>query len=331
MEVLSRECMQITLVVDDGKHLSGTVTDGDIRRALLSGKGLDSRLDEVMNPNPITGLADEGRESWQRTMHQHALRHLPLLDVQGEIVDLARYEFPHEEERNNPVVLMVGGLGSRLRPLTNDTPKPLIKVGSKPLLETIIEGFADQGFHHIYLCIKYMGDRIRHYFGDGSRWGVKITYLEESEPLGTAGALSLFPGSAEVPMIVMNGDLLTKVDFRRLLEFHTRHGFKATMAVREYHHQVPYGVLEMASDYRLNGLVEKPVKRYHVNAGIYVLNPEAVDQVPRERYYDMTSLFEQLVASDELVGCFPIRDYWIDIGRLEDLEKAHGDYLELFE
>jgi len=331
MEVLNRECMQIALVVEDGSHLKGTVTDGDIRRAILKGNGLDVELGSVMNSNPTTGLVEESKEIWQRTMQRYGLRHLPLLDSTGKIVDLIRYELPVEPDRKNAVVLMVGGLGSRLRPLTNDTPKPLIKVGSKPVLETIIEEFAEQGFKDIYLCIRYMGDRIRQHFGDGSHWGVQITYLEETKSLGTAGALSLFEKDVKEPIIVMNGDLLTKVDFVRLAEFHQRHNFTATMAVREYSHQVPYGVLELGEDYTLEALVEKPVKRYHVNAGIYILNPELLNIVPKNEYYDMPSLFEEVLNQQKPVGCYPITDYWIDIGRIEDLERAHDDYSLLFE
>ena len=330
MEVLGNGCLQIALVVEGEHHLEGTVTDGDIRRGLLKGKTLDTPVCEVMNSNPTTGLIEEGRTSWQRTMHRHTLRHLPLLDAEGSVVGLAQYEMPVEPSKGNPVVLMVGGLGTRLRPLTNKIPKPLIKVGSKPVLETIIESFADQGFTNIFLCIRYMGEHIRDYFGDGSRWGVDITYLEESEPLGTAGALSLLPDQPSEPLIVMNGDLLTKVDFVRLLEFHKNQGFCATMAMREYSHQIPYGVLELNEGYKLKALVEKPVQRHYVNAGIYILEPDALKSVPNEPF-DMPTLFDQLISEEQSVGCFPLRDYWIDIGRLDDLEKAHDDFVELFE
>ena len=329
MRVLNEGCIQIVLVVEGGTHLEGTVTDGDIRRGLLKGKEMDTPVSEVMNPNPTTGLIEEGRASWQRTMHRHTLRHLPLLDAEGCMVGLTQYEMPAEPTKVNPVVLMVGGLGTRLRPLTHKTPKPLIKVGSKPVLETIIENFADQGFTEIYLCIRYMGEHIRSYFGDGSRWGIDITYLEESEPLGTAGALNLLPVQPSDPMIVMNGDLLTKVDFVRLLEFHKKQGFCATMAMREYSHKIPYGVLELGEGYQLKSLAEKPVQRHYVNAGIYILDPVVLKKVPPGPF-DMPSLFEGLIAESQSVGCFPLRDYWIDIGRLEDLDKAHDDFLELF-
>jgi len=328
--VLDQGSLQIALVVDGDCHLAGTLTDGDIRRALLRGQGLDTPITEVMNPNPVTGLVEEDPDTWQRIMQRHSLRHLPLLDTRGCVVDLVRFEIPSEPSRKTPVVIMAGGLGARLRPLTKDIPKPLIKVGSKPVLETIIENFADQGFEQITLCINYKGEMIREHCGDGSRWGVHIDYVEENERLGTAGALSLLPEAPDEPMIVMNGDLLTKVDFVRLLEFHARQGFTATLAMREYSHQIPYGVIKIGDGYQLEQLVEKPTERYYVNAGIYILSPEALEHVPRGEYYDMPSLFGKLMAEGEAVGSFPLRDYWIDIGRMEDLERASAEFAEMF-
>jgi dTDP-glucose pyrophosphorylase/CBS domain-containing protein len=330
LAVLDAGSMQITLVVEDDDHLAGTVTDGDIRRALLHGKGLDTPIHEVMNANPITGLIEEDRNIWQRTMLRHSLRHLPLLDSRGCVKDLVRFQMPSEPRRDTPVVIMAGGLGARLRPLTKDIPKPLIKVGSKPVLQTIIENFAEQGFEDLYLCINYKGEMIRKHFGNGSHFGVSIQYVEENERLGTAGALALLPKAPDRPFIVMNGDLLTKVDFVRLLEFHEQQGFAATMAMREYNYQVPYGVLKFTSGYRLESLVEKPIKRFHVNAGIYILDPHTLRHIPHHEYFEMPSLFHKLMEAGESVGSFPLRDYWIDIGRLEDLERASNEFMEMF-
>lgn len=330
-EVLDRGSMQIALVIDDDCHLAGTVTDGDVRRALLRGKSMTSPIIEVMNPNPHTGLKEEEPASWQRTMHRHSLRHLPILDTRGCLVDLARYQMPSEPSRSTPVVIMAGGLGRRLRPLTDHTPKPMLPVGPKPVLQTIIENFAEQGFCNIYLCLNYKGEMIREHFGDGAELGVSITYLEEDRRLGTAGALSLLPEIPHEPIVVMNGDLLTKVDFIRLLEFHNKQGFVATMAMREFSHQVPYGVLRIGEGYRVQSLVEKPVERYYVNAGIYILEPETLQQVPGQKFYDMPTLFNRLLEQDRPVGSFPLRDYWVDIGRLEDLERASDEFSEMFD
>ena len=330
MLCLDKGALQIVLVMDDECHLAGTVTDGDIRRALLRGQGMETPVTEVMNPNPVTGLVLEGRELWQRTMQRHALSHLPLLDAKGCVVDLVRYELPMEPERSTPVVIMAGGLGARLRPLTYDVPKPLIKVGTKPVLETIIENFSAQGFSNITLCINYKGEMIREHFGDGSQWEVNINYVEEPERMGTAGALGLMPNKPDEPFIVMNGDLLTKVDFVRLLDFHSKQGFSATVAMREYSHQVPYGVLEIDEDYMVMKMVEKPIERRYVSAGIYILNPESMKQIPDSEYFDMPSLFNKLMKQNKPVGSFPLRDYWIDIGRMEDLEQAGEEFREMF-
>ena len=329
-EAIDNGAMQIALVVDTTGHLIGTVTDGDIRRAMLRGKGLDIHITEVMNANPVTGLAEETRDSWQRTMHRHSLRHLPILDTQGNVVDLVQYSMPLEPERTTPVVIMAGGLGTRLRPLTEVTPKPMIPVGPKPVLETIIENFADQGFVNIFLCLNYKGDMIRAHFGDGRRLGVNLTYLQEDRRLGTAGALSLLPHRPHEPVIVMNGDLLTKVDFVRLLDFHRQQAFVATMAMREHQQQVPYGVLKIGDGYVVQELVEKPVERYYVNAGIYILDPQTLDLVPEQKFYDMPTLFNNLMEQGHKVGGFPLRDYWVDIGRMEDLERASAEFSEMF-
>lgn len=329
-EVLDRGSMQIALVIEDECHLAGTVTDGDIRRALLKGMDMETPIDQVMNANPITGLAAEDFDSWQRTMHRHQRRHLPILDTRGCVVGIVRYEMPTEPNRGTPVVIMAGGLGTRLRPLTENMPKPMISVGSKPVLETIIENFADQGFTNIFLCLNYMGEVISEHFGDGSGLGVNITYLREDRRLGTAGALSLLPNRPTEPVIVMNGDLLTKIDFVRLLDFHNKQQFAATVAMRQHSQQIPYGVLEVDSNYQVTKLTEKPIARHYVSAGIYVLGPECLSMVPNQKFFDMPALLNQLMRKSRTVGSFPLRDYWVDIGRLEDLERANSDYIEMF-
>jgi dTDP-glucose pyrophosphorylase len=329
MQVIDKGALQIALVVEDGCRLLGTVTDGDIRRAILRGEPLDAPVQSFMNANPITGLIDEDAHFWQRTMQRYKRYHLPILDANGCVIGLARYETPDEPQRDNLVVLMAGGQGTRLRPLTETVPKPLLTIGSKPILETIIENFIDHGFHHFALCINYKGELIRSFFKDGSQWDVDISYVEENEPLGTAGALGLLEEIPEQPFFVMNGDVLTKVDFVRLLEFHKKQGFTATMCVREYHHQIPYGVVEL-DGHKLSGLKEKPIQHYYVNAGIYVLDPSVLACIPSHQYLDMPRLFGMLMEKNEPVGTFPLREYWIDIGQKDQFEQAHNDYHENF-
>jgi len=327
--VIDEGRMQIALVVDDGCHLRGTVTDGDIRRALLRGEGLDTAVDKIMNDTPVTGLVSEDAHLWQRTMQRYSLSHLPLLDAEGCLVGLTRYLTPQEPQRDNAVVLMVGGLGSRLGPLTQARPKPLLEVGAKPILETIVENFAGYGFHRLYLCINYKGEMIREHFGDGSRWGVQIEYVEEKTRLGTAGALGLLPERPDAPFFVMNGDLLTQVDFVRLLRFHQKQNAAATLCVREYAHQIPYGVVDL-DGHTVTGMLEKPSHRVYVNAGIYMLNPEALDLIPHTGYLDMPDLINRMLSQQMPISSFPIHEYWIDIGQMQEFQQAHEDYEKKF-
>ena len=220
-------------------------------------------------------------------------------------------------------------MGTRLYPLTQQRPKPLLKVGEKPIIQTIIENFISQGFSDFKICINYLGEKIKDFCGDGSRWNVNIDYIEEDKRLGTAGALSLLPQRPDKPFFVMNGDVLTKVDFVRLLVFHEKQKNLATMCVREYRYQIPYGVVKL-DQHRIVDLKEKPVEYYNVNAGVYLLEPAVLDYIPANQYFDMTRLFEVMMERNLQVGSFPLREYWVDVGRMEDFEQAHTDYTEQF-
>jgi dTDP-glucose pyrophosphorylase len=324
LAVMDKAALQIALVVDDAGKLLGTVTDGDIRRALLAGKMLQSPIEEAMNTHPKVGLKSESESVWRKRMAQYQLRHLPIVDESQRMVGLY-YEKAQTESLSNPVVLMLGGLGTRLRPLTENVPKPLLPVGNQPILETIVRHIAEQGFENFYFCINYLGEQIQDYFGDGSQLGIQIQYVEETERMGTAGALSLLPAQPEEDFIVMNGDLLTKVDLKALLNFHKQHQNIVTAGVREYAQQVPYGVVEM-QDHQVTQLVEKPVYRYFVNGGIYALSPEAMRYVPSRTFYDMPTLIEDALAKKQSVGGFPITEYWMDIGQMPDYLQAQADY-----
>ena len=322
---LDRSSMQIVLVADGEGRLLGTVTDGDLRRALLRGATLDSRVEQAMNRRPCTGRQDESPLVWRQRMQQKSLRHLPILDRQGRLLDLIHDRVERRQQWSNPVVLMLGGLGMRLRPLTRKVPKPMLMVGDKPILETILEHVAEQGFNRFYFCINYLGEMIQNHFGDGSRWGVQIEYIEEKQRLGTAGALGLLEKPFEEDFLVMNGDLLTKVDLGALLSFHREHAHQATVCVREHQQQVPYGVMEMGGT-RITQLVEKPVYRYFVNAGIYALSPETLRLIPNNKSYDMPQLLNELITRQQAVGGFPLTEYWLDIGRLPDFKQAQADF-----
>jgi len=330
IEKIDVNSLQIALIVDDQGRLLGTVTDGDIRRGILKGMDLHDPVNLIMNKKPIMVRSNVSRKNVLTTMKVAQIRHIPVVDEDGRVVNLEVLDEVLESAGlDNWVVLMAGGLGSRLSPLTDECPKPLLKVGSRPILETILENFLEYNFRKFYVSLNYRGEMIRNYFGDGSRWGAEIRYIYEDKRLGTAGALSLLPEKPSSPLLVMNGDLLTKVNFKQLLEFHLDHKTSATMCVREYDFQVPFGVVQTDS-YKLRRIDEKPVQRFFVNAGIYVLEPKTLALIPQDQFFDMPELFNQLIKEDQETVVFPIREYWMDIGHLADFERANGEFSEVF-
>ncbi|MDY0133125.1 MAG: nucleotidyltransferase family protein [Desulforegulaceae bacterium] len=330
VDIIDKSALQIALVTDNNGRLLGTVTDGDIRRGLLKGIGLDGKIKEVANKNPHTATSKMNEFAVKSLMKRFGIKQIPIVGKDLEIIDLiVSKEFLGQNLKENPVVIMAGGLGTRLRPLTNDCPKPLLKIGGKPILEIILDNFISEGFESFYFSINYKGQMIKDYFEDGSNWGVSINYIEEDKKLGTAGSLSLLNETFDNPMIVMNGDLLTKVNFSQLLDFHKENNHTATMCVRNYEMQIPYGVVNIDGS-TLNSIEEKPVHKFFVNAGIYVLNHDVKDIIPENDYYDMTDLFREIVGKKMKTGVFPIKEYWVDIGRLQDFETANFEYAQIF-
>lgn len=330
MKNIDKTAAQIALVVNENNQLLGTVTDGDIRRGILKGISLEDQVVKVMNPNPIIIQQGTSKQIVKKLFREKKLRQLPILNEKKQVVDVIfANDIFDTTTFDNWVVLMAGGLGTRLRPLTENIPKPMLKVGTKPILQTILENFIEYGFQKYYLSVNYKREIIKEYFGNGDEWGVNIQYLDEDRRLGTAGALSLFSEKPDKPVIVMNGDILTKVNFRQLLHFHEENHSVATMCVREYQHQVPYGVVRIDGS-ALCSIEEKPIERYFVNAGIYVLNPETLDFIPKNEYFDMPSLFEVLIKQQKKTSVFPIREYWLDIGKMPDFEKANLEFAEVF-
>lgn len=322
--------LQVALVLAPDDCLLGILTDGNIRRAILAGKSLRVPVSEVMNSQPTAVPAFTPSDEMLALMRRMTIHHLPLVDNAGRVVGLATLdELIGAAERPNWVVLMAGGLGTRLQPLTDECPKPLLLVGGKPILETIIEGFAEQGFRRIFLSVNHKAEMIRQHFSAGEGWGVHIEYLHETSCLGTAGALSLLPEKASVPVIVMNGDVLTRIDFSSLLQFHQNQGATATMVVREYKFQLPYGVVTLDGA-EIQGIEEKPMQRFLVNAGVYVLSPEALEIIPAESAFDMPTLFEQVISAGKRGAAYPLREYWLDIGQISDFEQAQADVQHLF-
>lgn len=322
---------KIAVVVDELGKLLGCVTDCDVRRAIVRGLDMESTpVTQIMTLNPKKIIQGSSEFSIHQMMLNQNVRQLPVIDENG-IVCGVRILQEFESSRNirkNAVVIMAGGLGTRLRPLTNDCPKPLLKIGDKPILEIILENFIQQGFCNFYISVNYKAEMIENYFGDGNKYGVSIQYLKEKNKLGTAGALSLLPKNIIEPIIVMNGDLLTKVNFIKLIEHHINNHADATMCVRDYRYQIPYGVVE-TKDWSIESLREKPTYSALVNAGIYVLNGNLLADIPQNEYFDMTDLFELNVSKKCNNIAFPIREYWIDVGRIEDFERAQEEFYEV--
>lgn len=329
---IEENSLQIVLVVDEEKKLLGTVTDGDIRRAILRGIDLHVTLIEtIMHSNPYTARLGDSKEKILAVMHSRKVRQVPVIDREGRVVQLTTLDMLLETPAYpNIVMIMAGGLGTRLGELTKNCPKPLLSVGGKPVLETIIESFKTYGFTNFIMAVNYKSEMIEKHFKDGREYGVNISYLREKRRLGTAGALGLLQEKPQHPLIVINGDVLTKVNFEHFLNFHIAQGSSATMGVREYSIQVPYGVIE-ATGTALLEIREKPVHRHFISTGIYLLSPETLECIEQDEYLDMPVLFERLLQGKKHVAIFPVTEYWMDIGQMEDLEEARDRYKEVFQ
>lgn len=325
IETIDRVPVKIVLVVDAGKRLIGSITDGDIRRAVLQGHPMQTPVQKIMHANPYTVPMGSSRQFILDMMDSMAVRHIPLIDAQGHVQNLASYDELVGQRYSmhaNPVVIMAGGKGTRLMPLTTHIPKPMLEVAGRPILEWILHRFTAQGFHNFYIAINHLGHIIEDHFKDGQEHGCTIRYVREEQPLGTAGALSLLPHDAiTLPMLVINGDIMTKIDFDNILDFHHASGAVATVCAKEHRLEIPFGVIETEQGY-LRSITEKPSYNHLVSAGIYVLNPEVLDSMPHGEPLDMPALLLSLVQEQSKVGVFPLREDWLDVGRPHELELA---------
>lgn len=330
LQVIDRTGDRIALVVDGQQRLMGTLSDGDIRRGLLKGLGLADAVATAMHEHPTCARVEDNRTSILVQMRRGGFHQMPVVDASNRVVGLQTLDdLLAAPARDNWVVIMAGGLGTRLSELTRDTPKPMLRVGSRPLLETIVRNLADQGFVRLYLAVNYRADQIEGHFDNGREFGVEIHYLRERQRMGTAGALGLLPQTPTAPVIVINADLLTKEDFGQLVDRHVQSGAEATMAVRDYEMQVPFGVVREREG-AIEGIEEKPIQRFVVNAGIYVLSPRVLHKVHVGEYLDMPTLFQRLVDDGSKTRCCPITGYWLDIGRLGDYERANDEFGDHF-
>jgi len=327
INVLHHGGLRVALVVDKKNTLLGTITDGDIRRALLKHQAMDSSVEVIMNNNPIVAQSSDSMEVVMLKMKSRDLLHIPIIDKNSKLIGLETLQhLTYDKRYDNPVFLMAGGFGTRLYPLTENTPKPLLKVGTKPILETIVDRFIKSGFHNFYISTYYKADKIHEYFGDGSAWGVSITYVKEDKPLGTAGSIGLLPKDLpNLPILMMNGDVLTKVNFEHLLDFHLKNNGIATMCIREYDVQIPFGVVSV-KDQKAQNFLEKPVKKFFVNAGIYVFNQEMIGKVKVGDFIDMPDLLEQQIEEGRNVNVFPIHEYWKDVGHMKEYQNVNDSF-----
>ncbi len=317
--------IKIVLVLDKVGKLEGTISDGDIRRGLLRGLDMGSPITSVIHRNPFVVPPEMTRESVKQLMVANKIQQIPVVDERRMVVGLHLWDqITTPQSRSNIVVIMAGGKGARLYPHTKNCPKPLLPVGGKPILEHIIERAKGEGFNHFVLSIHYLGHMIEEYFGDGTRLGVRIEYLREESPLGTAGALSLLIPHPNQPLIVTNGDVLTDIQYAELLDFHLCQNAAATMAVRVHELQHPFGVVR-THGINIIGFEEKPVVRSHINAGIYVLESFALEELEKGSACDMPTLFERLQQKEMRTVAYPMHEPWLDVGRPSDYETAQNN------
>ncbi|RAW01302.1 nucleotidyltransferase family protein [Pseudochryseolinea flava] len=323
IELLDKSGIGILPVVDKENNLIGIITDGDVRRALLANK-LD--LQSIINRNPKKVTTGISKAETLELLKQKHLRHMPVVDGSGKLIDIICLENLVSAPKSNVVIIMAGGLGSRLGNLTQETPKPMLLVSGKPILERIVENLKAQGFSKFIFCLNYKSEVIQEYFKDGARLGVNIHYTIEEKRMGTAGALSLIDRHLLTePFLVLNADVITNIDLDEVLKFHQTSSSIATMCVKQQSYEIPFACVEFGEQMDLLSLVEKPNVNNYINAGIYVLDPEAIDFVPSNEFYDMPSLFLEILKRRRTTKVFKFDDYWIDIGRPVDYNKANTE------
>jgi dTDP-glucose pyrophosphorylase len=317
---------KIALLVEAEATLLGTITDGDVRRGLLRGETLESPAECLINRQFRFVRCGEDKGAVLEMMRREAILQIPVLDDEGRVVQLLTLqELLKPQCFSNSVVIMAGGKGTRLRPHTEHCPKPMLPVGDQPMLEILLEHCIASGFRRFYLSVNYLKEQIIDHFADGSRWGVSIDYLVENEPLGTAGSLQLLPDSLKEPFLVLNGDILTRLNPSQLLQFHIDHQALATLCVREHEIIVPFGVVQ-TNGMELGGFEEKPTYQYMVNAGVYVIDPQLLSLLPPHQFTDMPTFLQAAQQAGHRVAVCPIHEYWIDVGRPETLQQAHRDW-----
>ncbi|MCH2206834.1 MAG: nucleotidyltransferase family protein [Lentisphaerales bacterium] len=317
---------EAALVIDQKGKLCGMITDGDIRRSFLAGSALDAPVSDIMTLNPVTVKQGTAQMAIMALMMQKKIRHLPVIDKAGKPVALELLKNQLEDFEPAGAVVMAGGKGTRLHPLTANTPKPLLKVGEQTILDNILHNLEGNGIQDVVLAVNHFAEQIVDHVGDGSKHNLSVNYVQEEQALGTAGGLTLMNSKPESSFLVMNGDLMTDLDYRSLVKFHRESNCCMTVCVRRHSIKIPYGVIEMAQDnLTINQVVEKPDHEFLVNAGIYMLEPEMVELIPEGEFFDMVQLMNAALAKDWNVGAFPVIEYWKDIGQHDQFKEAKSD------
>lgn len=323
LKIVGKERVRLGIIVDEKDKFLGVISDSNIRKALINGKSLKDNIKEIYTKNPITIKENTSKNELLKLSAKTDIYDFPVLDEQGTIVSIKSISSLYKANANF-IIIMAGGLGSRLKELTKNTPKPMLKVGKKPILESIVQRLKAQNFENFIFCVNYKKQIIEEYFKKGEKLGVKIAYIKERKKLGTAGALSLIKQDFEESFIVMNADILTELDFNALLKAHKKSKALMSVCVREFEQQIPYGVITQKQGF-IQSIEEKPKQKFLVSAGIYVLEKEILNLVPKNEYLDMPELIK-LAMQKGRVNTYIINDYWIDIGRMEEFLKANEDF-----
>lgn len=330
MEAIDKNLTGGAFVVDEYFHVKGVITDGNIRRAILRGYSIGDSIEEIYSKSFKYVTSYVSRKKVKELMFKYKIRQIPVLDEQGKIINLYFIDdIISYEEKDNYVFILAGGLGTRLKPLTDDTPKPMLKLADKPILEHIIEQFKEYGYRKFIISLNYKGEIIENYFGNGEKFDVNIEYVRETKQLGTAGSIKLAEEKFKKPFIVINGDILTGMDFDSFLNYHIENDFDVTVGSRNYEIKVPYGVM-ITENNLIKSMEEKPVYSFFINSGIYVLSEKVVSYIPNNEMYNMTDLIEEIIANKGRSGVYQITEYWSDIGQMEEFHKAKEDIKKFF-
>lgn len=330
MKVIDKNLTGGALVINENKELVGTITDGDIRRAILKGRSINEGIEDTYFKNFKFVTEEHSKKKAKEYMLSNKIRQVPVIDKSKKLIDLYFLDdIISYDKKDNYVFILAGGLGTRLRPLTETVPKPMLTVGDKPILELIIEQFKEFGFSNFIVSLNYKGEIIEEYFKNGKEFDVNIEYIRETKKLGTAGSIALVKEKFTKPFIVINGDILTGIDFDKFLNHHMKNNFNITVGVRNYEINVPYGVL-VTDNMLIESLEEKPTYKFHINGGVYAVNPEITKYIQEDKVYNMTDLIEDAMKNEDKSGIYEITEYWTDIGQIEDYKKANTDIHKFF-